>query len=64
MILGAFIQVNLATKIERKNVSSTKKTYAAAISFNYQRQQQEKTLFFLPSWCDELFKHKEFVLFY
>ena len=64
MILGALLQVNLATKIERKNISSTKKTNAAVISFNYQQQQLEKTLFFLPSWCDELFQNKEFVLFY
>ena len=47
MILGALLQVILATKIERKNISSTKKTNAAVISFNYQQQQQpEKTLYF------------------
>ena len=46
MILGALLQVNLATMIERKNISSTKKTNAAVISFNYQQQQLEKTLYF------------------
>ena len=46
MILGALLQVNLATKIKRKNVSSTKKKNAAVISFNYQQQQLEKTLYF------------------
>ena len=45
MILGALLQVSLATQIERKNISSTKKTNTVAISFNYQRQQIENLFF-------------------
>ena len=63
MILGALLQVNLATKNERKNFFSTKKTNAVAISFDYQSQQLEKSLYFYPLGFNALLPYKEFVLF-
>ena len=45
MILGALLQVNSLTKIERKSISETNKTNAVATNFNYQRRQLEETLY-------------------